>query len=328
MVDLSTQYMGFHLKNPLIVASSGLTKSIAKIQEFEEKGAAAVVLKSIFEEQIMMDVNNTLSFPDSYNVRPEAFDYVSELMTGNVVSEYIGLIREAKRAVSIPVFASINCVSLDEWVSIVKDIEKAGADALELNVFIMPNKLDISSEDHEKMYFDIIDKVTASISIPVALKLGYYFSSLVHTIQRFSWTKIKGLVLFNRFFTPDINLETLKLQVANLFSTPAEQYIPLRWIATLSDVVRCDLSASTGIHDGEAVIKQLLAGAKTTQLCSTIYLNGSDQIAKIREELIHWMEKKHYSRIDDFRGLLSVKHTENPVLYQRVQYMKHLSGTE
>ncbi|MBN1199263.1 MAG: dihydrodipicolinate synthase family protein, partial [Bacteroidales bacterium] len=180
MVDLSTHYMGFHLKNPLIIASSGLTKSVAKIKEFEEKGAAAIVLKSIFEEQIMMDVNNTLSFPDSYNVNPEAFDYVSELMTGNAVSEYMQLIREAKKAVSIPVFASINCVSLDEWVDIARDIEEAGADGLELNVFIMPNKLDISSQEHEQMYFDIIEKVTGSISIPVALKLGYYFSSLVH----------------------------------------------------------------------------------------------------------------------------------------------------
>lgn len=328
MVDLSTNYLGFRLKNPLIIASSGLTKSVAKIKEFEEKGAAAIVLKSIFEEQIMMDINNTLSFPDSYNINPEAFDYVSELMTGNAVAEYMQLIREAKKAVSIPVFASINCVSLDEWVNIARDIEEAGADGLELNVFIMPNKLDISSQDHEQMYFDIIEKVTGSISIPVALKLGYYFSSLVHTIQRFSWTRIKGLVLFNRFFTPDINLDTLKLQATNIFSIPAEQYIPLRWIATLSDVVRCDLCASTGIHDGEAVIRQLLAGAKTTQLCSTLYLHGSDQIVRIREELIRWMEKKHYSRIDDFRGLLSVKHTENPVLYQRVQYMKHLSGTE
>jgi len=320
--------MGLKLKNPLIVASSGMTKSVAKIMEFEEKGAAAVVLKSIFEEQILMDINQTLSYPDSYNVSPEAYDYVKASLQDISVTEYLKLIEQTKKEVSIPVFASINCVSLNEWIRIARDFENAGADGLELNIFIMPNNLDVSSTEHEKMYFDIIEKVTECVKIPVALKLGYYFSSLVHVIRQFSWTKIAALVLFNRFFTPDINLDEMKLEVANLFSDTSEQYLPLRWIAMLSDVVRCDISASSGIHDADAVIKQLLAGATTTQICSAIYLHGSDRITQILNGLEEWMKSKGFNSIDEFRGRMSLKHLENPVLYQRVQYMKYLSGND
>jgi dihydroorotate dehydrogenase (fumarate) len=328
MIDLATNYMGFRLKNPLIVASSGLTKSVAKIKEFEEKGAAAVVLKSIFEEQIMVDTNQTLEFPDAYNIGTAAYDLVNESIKDFSVSEYTTLIREAKKEVAIPVIASINCVSKSEWIKIAKDFEQAGADGLELNIFIMPNKLDIHSSEHEKMYFEIIEAVTKNVQIPVALKLGYYFSSLVDTIRKFSWTNIKALVLFNRFFTPNINLDTLKLEASNIFSIPEEQFLPLRWIAMLSDVVRCDLSASTGIHDADAVLKQILAGATTTQICSTLYLHGSDQITRILEDMERWMEEKKFHSLDDFRGKLSVKEAENPVIYQRAQYMKHLSGME
>lgn len=328
MINLSTKYMGFTLKNPIVIGSSGLTKHPEKIKEFEQKGAAAVVLKSLFEEQILFDINHTLEYPDAYNINPQALDYVSEYTKENSVAEYMKLIRTAKKEVKIPVFASINCVSLSEWVHIARDIQKAGADGLELNVFIVPGNLDINSMEREKIYFDIIDSVQKHITIPVALKLGYYFSSLVYTIQKFSWTKIASLVLFNRFFTPDINLKTMKLQVANLYSTPDEQYIPLRWIAMISDKVNCDISASTGIHNADAVIRQLLVGATTTQLCSAIYLHGPDRITGIIDDLKRWMESKNFKTIDDFRGTFSVKKTENPVLFQRVQYMKHLSGTE
>ncbi|MBM3403656.1 MAG: dihydroorotate dehydrogenase-like protein [Bacteroidetes bacterium] len=328
MVDLSTSYMGLTLKNPIIVGSSGLTNSPDKIKEFEEKGAGAVVLKSIFEEQIRFDIHKTLEFEDTYNLSQEAFDYVKSTMKDNSVSHYMNLIREVKKNVSIPAIASINCFTMSEWISIAKDIEKAGADGLELNVFIMPGKLDISGAEHEKMYFEIIENIKKTVKIPVALKTGYYFSNIVHTLKQFSWRGIQALVLFNRFFTPDINLETMKLQVANVFSKPEEQYIPLRWIAMIAGDVRCDISASTGIHDAPAVIRQLLAGATTTQLCSTLYLHGADQIRIILEGLTQWMEAHKFNQISAFRGKMSVKAHENPVLYHRVQYLKHLSGME
>ena len=320
--------MGFNLKNPIIAGSSGLCKSPEKVREFELKGAAAVVLKSIFEEQIMADTNSIYNYPESYNAYPEAVDYIQNFTKSNSVEEYMKLIRDCKKAVSIPVFASINCVSMNEWIKIAKDIEKAGADALELNVFIMPYDINMSGSDHEQVYFDIIEKIKKTVSIPVALKIGYYFSGLVHTIQKLSWTGIDALVLFNRFFAPDININTFKLRPANVYSTPKEITTSLRWIAIVSERVRCDISASTGIHDTEGVIKQLLVGSTTMQLCSTLYINGSDRITQIIEGLTKWMEEKKYKTIEDFRGKLSLGKAENPVMYHRAQYMKHLSGTE
>ncbi|HOY32090.1 MAG TPA: dihydroorotate dehydrogenase-like protein [Bacteroidales bacterium] len=328
MVNLRTKYMGLELKNPIIVASSGLTKTVDKIIEFESKGAGAVVLKSLFEEQIMFETNHIMDYPESYNSYPEALDYISNFTKHNSVDEYLKLIRDAKKEVKIPVFGSINCVSLNEWTSIARDIEKAGADALELNIFIMPSDLNLTGAEHEKMYFDIIERIKNTIKIPVAIKVGYYFSGLVNLLQKFSWTGIGALVLFNRFYTPDINIDTLHLQATNILSTPAEIGNSLRWIAMLSDKAGCDISASTGIHDASGVIKQLLVGATTTQLCSTLYLNGAGRIQEILEDLTKWMEHKNYNQISDFRGKLSLNKAENPVMYHRVQYMKHLSDTD
>ncbi len=328
MINLTTKYMGFQLKNPLIVASSGLTKSPEKIKEFEGKGAAAVVLKSLFEEQIMMDTHHIMDYPDSYNNYPEALDYIKNFTKHNSVEEYLKLIKDTKKEVSIPIFASINCVSLNEWINIAHDIEKAGADALELNIFIMPSDLNTTGAEHEKMYFDIIEKIRKTVKIPVALKIGYYFSGLINLLQKFSWTGISALVLFNRFYTPDINIDTMRLQATNLLSTPAEMGNSMRWIALLSDKAGCDISASTGIHDASGVIKQLLVGATTAQLCSALYMHGAVRIQEILEDLTKWMEQKNYNNINDFRGKLSLKKAENPILYHRVQYMKHLSDTD
>lgn len=327
-MDLTTKYMGMKLRNPLIVGSSGLTKSMDNLREYERLGAAAVVMKSLFEEQIMFETNKLLNHQHADNSYPEALDYITAFTSENSVSEYMGLIRQAKKTVSIPVFGSINCVSADEWVKVAKDIQKAGADGLELNIFIMPGILDINSQEREKMYFDIIENVKKEVTIPVALKIGYHFTSLVQTLRRFSWTGISALVLFNRFYTPDINLKTMHLQVSNIYSSPAEQAIPLRWIAMLADKVTCDIAASTGIHDAHAAIKQLLVGAKATQICSTLYLHGPSRVAEILEGIQSWMSEHQFKSVDDFRGRFSVRNAENPVFYHRAQYMKHLAGTE
>jgi len=325
MVNLTTKYMGFLLKNPLIVASSGLTKSPEKIKEFEDKGAAAVVLRSIFEEHIMLDTNHFEDYPVTYTDNQEALQYINNLSGQYTSEEYLKLIRETKKEVKIPVFASINCVSINEWINFARDIEKAGADGLELNIFIMPEDLNISGVEHEKMIFGLIEKMKKTIKIPVALKVGYYFSGLVSLLQKFSWSGIASLVMFNRFYTPDINIDTLRIQTSNVLSTPFEMGNTLRWIAMLSDKAGCDISAATGIHDASGVIKQLLVGATSTQLCSTLYINGSVRIQEILEDLTKWMEQKKYNNISDFRGKLSLKKNDNPVLYHRVQYMKHLS---
>ncbi|MCF8309458.1 MAG: dihydroorotate dehydrogenase-like protein, partial [Bacteroidales bacterium] len=270
MADLSTNYIGLELKNPIIVGSSGLTNSTKKIKEAEEKGAGAVVLKSLFEEQILYNIHKAKqeSIPSNY---PEAADYIANYTQSQEVDKYLQLIKESKEQTDIPIIASINCVSDSEWTSFASKIEEAGADALELNIFILPSDKKKESSQNEKMYFNIIDKVLKQVNIPVIAKISYYFSGLANFAQKLSWTGIKGLVLFNRFYSPDIDIDKFSLKPSNVFSSPDELPVSLRWVAMLSDVVHCDISASTGVHSGEAVVKQLLAGAASVQMSSLFY---------------------------------------------------------
>lgn len=328
MVNLETTYMGLKLKNPIIVGSSGLTNSVENIIEIEKNGAAAVVLKSLFEEQINFAANKTLLQDQSLNSYPEADDYIRHYTRENDVSKYLELIKMAKSAVQIPIIASINCVTGNEWISFAKTIQDAGADALELNVFVLPSDPNKSAADNEKIYFDVIDKVLQTVTIPVALKISYYFSSLARMATMLSWKEIKGLVLFNRFFSPDIDIENFEVKTSNVFSSPAELAISLRWVAMLSNQVKCDIAASTGVHDGFAVIKQLLAGAKAVQIASVLYKKGFREIGMMIEELENWMERKNFNRIEQFTGKMSIEKAKNPAAFERVQFMKHFSGIE
>lgn len=328
MVTLDTSYMGLPLKNPIIVGSSGLTNSVENIIEIERNGAAAVVLKSLFEEQINFSINKTIAQDQSANLYPEADDYIRHYTRQNDVSKYLKLIKDAKASVSIPVIASINCISGLEWTSFAKSIEEAGADGLELNIFVLPSDPSKSAEENEAIYFDIIDKVLKEVNIPVAIKISHYFSSLAKTITQLSWKEIKGIVLFNRFFSPDIDIENFEIKTSNVFSSPSELAISLRWIAMMSTHVKCDLAASTGVHDGKAVIKQLLAGAKAVQIASVLYKKGFKEIKSMLDELENWMDRKNFNTIDQFTGKMSVEEAQNPAAYERVQFMKHFSGIE
>jgi dihydroorotate dehydrogenase (fumarate) len=328
MIDLSTTFMGLKLKNPVIVGSSGLTRSITNLIEIENRGAGAVVLKSLFEEQIKNDIRTVFSYDDITQSYTEADDYIRNYARAQTVEEYLKLISDAKASLSIPVIASINCISSEEWTSFAAEIEKAGADALELNIFILPADVQKKGEDYEKIYFDIINKVTSQIKIPVSIKLSYHFSGLAEFIKRLSWTDIKGLVLFNRFYNPDIDIEKFSIKPGNLYSSPAEISTSLRWIGIMSDRVQADLCASTGVHDGAGVVKQILAGAKAVQVCSVLYKNGIGQISVILKEFRDWMEKNNFKNIEDFRGKISLKNTENPAIYHRVQFMKHFAGID
>jgi dihydroorotate dehydrogenase (fumarate) len=328
MVNLETTYMGLKLKNPLIVGSSGLTNSVENIIEIEKNGAAAVVLKSLFEEQINFAVHKTYMQDELQNMYPEADDYIRNYTRENDVGKYLDLIKKAKENVQIPIFASINCISGSEWTSFAKRIQDAGADALELNVFVMPSNTNNDSKHNENIYFDIIDQVLKTVNIPVALKISYYFSSLAKTVTELSWKGIKGIVLFNRFFSPDIDIENFEVKTSNVFSTPAELALSLRWVAMLSSHVQCDLSASTGVHDGKALIKQLLAGAKTVQIASVLYKKGFKEIGSILEQLENWMERKNFTSVDQFIGKMSIEKAANPAAFERVQFMKHFSGIE
>ncbi len=328
MADLRTKYMGLELRNPIIVGSSGLTNSVDKIMEIEKLGAGAVVLKSLFEEQINLQVHKTVTQSDSLYAYPEAEDYISNYTRDNSVTEYLDLIRNCKSSVEIPVIASINCVSLSEWISFARKIQEAGADALELNIFILPSDPKRTAEQNEQVYFDIAMAIVKEVTIPVALKISYYFSGFAKTALKLSWTGIKGMVLFNRFFSPDIDIDEFEVTATNVFSTPEEIAISLRWVAMLSDRLHCDIAASTGVHDGSGVVKQLLAGAKAVQITSTLYKNGTRVIPEMIKFIESWMDKHGFKTTDEFIGKMSFKETENPAAYERVQFMKHFAGIE
>ncbi len=323
-MDLSVKFLGLDLKNPIIIGSSGLTNSVKRIQELEKNGAAAVVLKSLFEEQILMEFNH-IANKDQDNY-PEFEDYVKFYTKEKNLTSYLKLIEDAKKSVDIPIIPSINCVSSIEWVSFAKNIENAGADAIELNISLLPSNFELSGSENEKIYFDIIEKVKQNINIPITLKMSYYSAGLANLIQKLSWTQqIDAFVLFNRFYNPDIDINKKEIISSSILSTPHDIFTSLRWIALLSDTIELPLVATTGIHDGKGVIKQILAGAHAVQMVSSIYKNGDGYVTTILEEIKSWMNKNNYSKLDDFRGMLNQKKSEKASTYERVQFMKYFS---
>jgi len=325
MKDLSTKYLGLQLKNPVIVGSSGLTDSTDKIKKLAANNAGAVVLKSLFEEQILAEFSHNLT---AYNADyPDAFDYIREYTRDNSVNEYLDLISEAKKAVEIPVIASINCVSGNEWIAFAKSVENAGADALEINISLLPSDPHKKCDDYEKVYFDVLEQVASLVSIPISLKMSRYSSALANLITRLSWTgKVAGFVLFNRYFRPDFDIDSLTVRSANIFSTPEEIFTSLRWIALLSANVEKDFVASTGVHNSEGIIKQLLAGAAAVQVVSALYKNNLEYINVLIKGLEDWMDAKSYTQISDFRGKLSVSRADDSAVLHRIQYMKYFGG--
>jgi dihydroorotate dehydrogenase (fumarate) len=325
MKDLSTKYLGLDLKNPLIIGSCGLTNSVDKIKELADNGAGAVVLKSLFEEQIQAELSANL---ESYNADyPGATEYIREYTRGNEVDSYLKLIAETKKSVDIPVIASINCVSASEWVAFARSIERQGADAIELNISLLPSNPKMTSAENEQKYVEIVNAVSGMISIPLVLKMSHYSASLANLIQKLSRTnKVAGFVLFNRYYTPDIDIDKMVVKSAEVLSSPAEGCGPLRWIALMSGLIDKDLVASTGVHDSEGVIKQLLAGATAVQLVSTVYKNGPGQIATILKGLEEWMEQKSFATLADFRGQLSYEKATEPAVFERTQFMKYYGG--
>jgi dihydroorotate dehydrogenase (fumarate) len=328
MPNLSVSYLGLELKNPVIAGSCGMTNSIENLKKIEDAGAGAVVLKSIFEEEIYFEfaeefnklgpMDNNLEFLDYY-------DY--EIRKGNLV-RYLDLIQEAKKELSIPVIASINCITAQEWAFFAKKIEDAGADAIEINMFILPSNLSQTSQDNESLYFDIISRLSSKVKIPLSLKISPYFSNLGGMIRDLSFSEIKGLVLFNKFYSPDIDIDKMTLDSSNVFSHKDDYTLPLRWIGMMSNRANCDLAASTGIHDWQAVVKLLLAGANVVQIVSAMYIHGIPIFSRITEQISEWMTKKNYNDIKDFRGAVSLENTSNPANYERVQYMRYFGDHE
>jgi len=326
MPDLSTTYMGLKLKNPIIAASSGLTKSVDKIIDCYNTGVGAVVMKSLFEEVL---AQADFGIGDSAPYHAEAYDYMrSELELQYGPREYLDIISGAKAKVDIPIIASINCVSAKYWPQYAKQIENAGADALELNIFKTATNVDEDSQAVENMYYEIIENVKKQISIPVALKIGVNFSALPHFASQLARKGADALVLFNRFTEPDIDINKISLTTTFSFSNSFDIYKPLRWTALLAGEIGCDIAATTGVKSGKDVIKLVLAGASAVQIASLLYQKGVDQVEEILKELTAWMSANNFASIDDFKGTLSFKNSESPDAYLRAQFMEKIRGVE
>ena len=344
MANLQTTYMGLNLRNPLIAGSSGLTNSIDHIKELADKGIGAIVLKSVFEEQIHQDTEKNIEkeeggiktytqAQDIYVNRriydyDEAYSYIYDYAKKHTLNKYLHFVESVKKEVNVPIIASVHCVSNYDWHSFARQIQDAGADAIELNIYVLPSDFRRNASDNEKLYYEIYSQVKQYVKIPISIKLGYYFSALAQSIESLSKTGVDALVLFNRPYNPDIDIEKMAFITSNIYSSETEYARTLRWISILSGHVQCDLAAASGIHNYENVVKQLLAGATAVQLVSTLYKNHFDIIPDILSKTEAWMERHQYSTIDDFRGKLSSKNLENPAAVERVQFMKLYAGIE
>ncbi len=327
-MDLSTKYLGLALRTPLVVGASPLSEDIDNVKKMEDAGAAAVVLHSLFEEQLrreQIDLTHHLeqgteSFAEalSYFPEPNEFHFGPE--------EYLQHIARAKKAVRIPVIASLNGSTPGVWTRYAREIQKAGADALELNIYTVPTDLNLSSEKIERGYLEIVKAVKAQITIPVAVKLSPFFTNFANMAARLDNAGADGLVLFNRFYQPDIDLESLEVKPNILLSTPMAMRVPLRWIAILRGKVKASLAATSGIHRATDAMKILMAGADVTMLCSTLMRHGIAHLATIEKEMAAWMEEHEYESVNQLKGSLSQQNCPAPTEFERAQYMRAISS--
>lgn len=325
--NLRTRYMGFDLVSPVVVSSSGLTQTVNGIRQCESAGAGAVVLKSIFEEQIEAEIGALSAHDASVWAHPEATDYIRRYGREHAVSDYLDLISSARRSVDIPVIASIHCVSSGSWVEFARRAQDAGASGIELNVFIPPMDPSWKAEDIETLYFSIADSVKGIVSIPVAMKVGPHFTAMSRFLIDLG-RKVDGLVLFNRFFPVDIDIENMSMTRGAMMSAPDDISLPLRWVSILSGRTSCDFSLTSGVHDGAGVVKALLAGAKSAQMCSRLYRDGVQTISTVLADVGSWMEGQGFKSVDDFCGKLVQKDSANPGAFERFQFMQNSVGLE
>ncbi len=320
MSNISVNYMGLNLPSPIMAASSGLTAQLDRVVEFEKAGVGAIVVKSLFEEQITNEAEFLQAQSHDY---PESADYLHHYLRQNSIDRYLKLVSDVKKSVSVPVIASINCYSTGSWTGFAKDIENAGADGLELNIYSLPLNLHKRSEEIEKEYLNVVSQVSKLINIPIAVKIAGTFTNLPGFINSLKGHGAKGVVMFNRFYSPDIDIKRVRIFPADAFSSPEEALKELRWMGIVSALVPgIDLSASTGIHNGTAMIKQLLAGATTIQMCTALYKKGAVAISNAIEDLHLFMDSQGFKTIYEFKGMLNYANIDNPEKFERVQFMK------
>jgi dihydroorotate dehydrogenase (fumarate) len=328
MIDLSTTYLGLSLRTPLVASASPLSQELDGIRHLEDAGASAVVLYSLFEEQVKQEAAalehhlsaGTESFAESLTYFPQP----SEFRMGP--EAYLTHLRKAKEAVDIPIIASLNGATLGGWIDHAKQMEQAGADAIECNIYFIPTDTDLSGSEVEKTYIDIVRGIKIAVHIPVAVKLSPFFSSMANMAKRLEQTGANGLVLFNRFYQPDIVLEELELRPNILLSTRQALRLPLTWIGILYGRVNADLAATSGIHTAEDVIKLLMAGADVTMLCSTLLRNGINHLRHLERGVVEWMESHEYDSVRQMQGCMSQIRCPDPSAFERAQYMRAVKG--
>jgi dihydroorotate dehydrogenase (fumarate) len=328
MVDLSTTYMGLKLKNPIVPSASPLTGKLDSIRQLEDAGAAAITLHSLFEEQIQFDAeelgyfleHGTDSFAEALTYFPKVREYRRE------PDEYLKLIRSAKEAVDVPVIASLNGVSPGGWTGYARRFQEAGADAVELNVYFIPTNPNLMSYDVEDLHAKILKQVKQCVTIPVAVKIGPYFSALPHVVSLLDAQGADALVLFNRFYQPDIDIERLEVCSNLQLSTSAEMRLPLRWIAILYGRVDCSLALTSGIHTAEDVIKAVMVGADVANVCSVLLQQGVAKISDLLGGLTAWMDAHEYESVEQMKGSMSHRSVAEPAAFERANYMKVLNS--
>ncbi len=319
-ISTETKYMGLVLKTPFIAASCGLTFSEEHVKKMEAAGVGAIVVKSIFEEQIGIEAQEMMGETGGYMGTGDYFQHYAKEFSLN---RFVETIKRLKEVTSIPVIASISCHTKGEWVTFAKRLEQSGADALELNIYYMQMSLNESSEEIEGHYFDIVDQITSQVSIPVGVKIGDHFTNLPAFIDKLRIHGAQSVVLFNRFYAPDINIDTMKMGSAEPLSHPHDYSKSLRWTAIVSALVKgIDIAASTGVHTADDAVKMILAGADAVQLCSILYKDGVDSIIRFVAGLQLFMEEKGYDKLSSFQGTFNYSNIEQPEAFERVQFLK------
>ncbi len=327
-MDLTTTYMGLTLKNPIVPSASPLSETLDGIRRMEDAGAAAVVMYSLFEERIILEsqqLDHYLNYgADSF---AEALTYFPNMPQYKIgPEEYLNLISRAKKAVNIPIIASLNGVSTGGWIDYAKRMEQAGADGLELNVYLVPADIMMTSAEVEQTYLDVLQAVKAHVGIPVAMKLSPFFSATAHVAERLSAAGANALVLFNRFYQPDFDLDNLDVVPHLVLSTQAENRLPLRWVAILHGRIAADLAITTGVHTHEDVLKGLMAGGRVTMMASELLRNGVGRIGEVLADMQRWMEEHEYESVRQMQGSMSQQNVADPAAFERANYMKVLDS--
>lgn len=328
MADLSTKYLGLKLKNPLVVSASPLSREISTLRKLEDCGAAAVVLHSLFEEQINLESHALDRFLTSgTDVSAEALNFFPDMRSYNIGPDgYLRLIGKAKQAVGIPIIASLNGVSTGGWTRYAREMQDAGADALELNIYYLPTDPELTSTRVEQMYCDLVSQVKASVRIPVAVKLGPYFSAMANMAQRLDAAGAGALVLFNRFYQPDFDLENLEVVPTLVLSRSNELTLRLHWVAILFGKIQADLAITGGVHTAADVVKSMMAGARVAMMTSALLEAGPEHLGRVLADLCDWLEQHEYESITQMQGSMSQRAVRYPAAFERANYMKVLSG--